>query len=251
LACKDEHCGNDWSPYAKAQPETGQFWCRVEEHVQGSIPKVKIHYLSKICNHCDKAPCMVASENGAVYRRDDGLVIFDPEKSAGQKQLVSACPYGAVYWNEELSLPQKCTGCAHLLDHGAKLPRCVEVCPTDAMVFGEEDELADLIAGAEVIKPETGAGPRVYYRNIPGLFIGGTVYDPDKEEIIEGARCRLKSGENVRRTATDEFGDFWFNDLPAGVFDLSVEADGYHTRVFASLKADKSLNLGDIALTPL
>ena len=31
LACKDEHAENDWMPYAKAQPLTGQFWCRVTE----------------------------------------------------------------------------------------------------------------------------------------------------------------------------------------------------------------------------
>ncbi|MDR2088233.1 MAG: oxidoreductase, partial [Clostridiales Family XIII bacterium] len=178
LACKDEHCGNDWTPYAAPQPMTGQFWCRVEEHVRGSIPKVKIHYISKICNHCENAPCMAAAKDGAVYRREDGLVIIDPEKAAGQAQIADACPYGAVYMNEEGKLPQKCTGCAHLLDHGAALPRCVDACPTDAMRFGEEAELRDLIDGATVLRPETGARPRVYYRNIPGHFIGGTVYDP-------------------------------------------------------------------------
>ncbi|MDR3209449.1 MAG: hypothetical protein LBT36_02330 [Oscillospiraceae bacterium] len=38
LACKDEHAGNDWMPYARAQPEIGQFWLRLREHVGGSIP---------------------------------------------------------------------------------------------------------------------------------------------------------------------------------------------------------------------
>ena len=28
IVCKDEHCGNDWRPYAAPQPETGQFWMR-------------------------------------------------------------------------------------------------------------------------------------------------------------------------------------------------------------------------------
>ena len=42
LACKDEHAGNDWMPYAKPQPLTGQFWCKVTDHVQGTIPKVRI-----------------------------------------------------------------------------------------------------------------------------------------------------------------------------------------------------------------
>ena len=153
LACKDEHAENDWTPYAKPQPLTGQFWCRVTDHVQGTIPKVRIHYIPRFCNHCRNAACMEAAKDGAVYRREDGLVIIDPEKAAGQKQIADACPYGAVYWNEALNLPQKCTGCAHLLDHGHKLPRCVEACPTDALMFGEEEELADYIEGATVRAP--------------------------------------------------------------------------------------------------
>ena len=79
LACKDEHAENDWTPYAKPQPLTGQFWCRVTDHVQGTIPKVRIHYIPRLCNHCKNAPCMAAAENGAVYRREDGLIIIDPE----------------------------------------------------------------------------------------------------------------------------------------------------------------------------
>ena len=31
IACKDEHVGNDWTPYAKPQPDTGQFWLRQTE----------------------------------------------------------------------------------------------------------------------------------------------------------------------------------------------------------------------------
>ena len=49
LACKDEHVGNDWAPYAKPQPEIGQFWCKLQENVGGTIPKVKIHYISQLC----------------------------------------------------------------------------------------------------------------------------------------------------------------------------------------------------------
>ena len=45
LACKDEHVGNDWQPYAAPQPEVGQFWLRIEEQVMGTIPKVRIHYM--------------------------------------------------------------------------------------------------------------------------------------------------------------------------------------------------------------
>jgi Fe-S-cluster-containing dehydrogenase component len=246
LACKDEHVGNDWTPYAKPQPDIGQFWTKLEETVQGSTPKVKIHWMPKMCNHCDNPSCVTG--DGAVYKREDGLVIIDPEKAAGRKDIVDRCPYGAIYWNEELSLAQKCTGCAHLLDGGYSKPRCVESCPHDAITFGEDSELTDLIEGAEVLKPETGCGPRVYYRNVPGLFVAGTAYDPVEEEVLVGATCRLINGGKLWMLKTDEYGDFWFKDLPKGIYDLVIEAPGFKPKTFNGLRVKEALNLGDIPL---
>ncbi len=245
LACKDEHVGNDWSPYAKAQPEIGQFWCKLNEQVQGSIPKVKIHYIPELCNHCEKPSCLPVCGEGAIYKRDDGFVIIDPEKCVGCGNCAEACPYDAVYSNPALGICQKCTGCAHLLDNGYKLPRCVEACPTDAIKFGEEEELAELLKGAEVRKPETGNGPRVYYRNIPGIFIGGTLYDPDEKEVLIGAKCRASNGGKHYEVFTDSFGDFWFRDIPAGKYELVVTAPGYEHKAI-TVEAFKAVNLGDI-----
>ena len=45
FVCKDEHVGNDWSPYAKPQPDTGQFWMKLNEHIRGTVPKVEMHYV--------------------------------------------------------------------------------------------------------------------------------------------------------------------------------------------------------------
>ncbi len=247
FACKDEHCNNEWMPYARQQPLIGQFWLKMEEHVCGSMPKVKIHYIPTLCNHCEKPACAAAAKDGAVYKRGDGLVIIDPEKAVGQKQIAEACPYGAIYWNEELDLPQKCTGCAHLIAEGKK-PRCVDVCHTDAIRFGDESEFADFIPGAEVRNPETGCGPKVYYRNIPGAFIAGTVYDPVEEVVIRHARCHLSCGPKTWDVYTDTFGDFWFKDLPAGKYDLYIEARGFKRRCFEQIDAGSSVNLGDIPM---
>ena len=161
---------------------------------------------------------------------------------------MEACPYEAIFFNEKEHIAQKCTGCAHLLDHGAKLPRCVEACPTDALMFGEEEDLQDYIEGATVLKPETGSFPRVYYRNIPGQFIAGTVYDPVEKEVVIGARCLLNSGGKRWETRTDEYGDFWFNDLPVGLYDLSIQMPGYEVKLFERLRTRECVNLGDIPL---
>jgi tetrathionate reductase subunit B len=252
LACKDEHVDNDWAPYAKPQPETGQFWLKLQENVCGTVPKVKMHYIPMLCNHCEKAACIEACCYGAISKRGDGLVIIEPEKCKGIegcRECVAACPYEAIYFNDKLHVAQKCTGCAHLLDNGYKLPRCVESCPTDAMRFGEKESLQALIKGATVLQPESGCGPNVYYRNIPGKFIAGTVYDPIEKEVVIGARCRLMSGDgNPVITITDAYGDFWFQDLEVGRYSVRIEAEGFKDRYFPDLDTTRDINLGDVPL---
>lgn len=248
LACKEEHAGNDWAPYARSQPETGHFWLKLKENVCGSIPKVKIYYMPTLCNHCEKPACQAACPARAFERRDDGLLLLMPGKCTGCGACAEACPYEAIYHNEELGIYQKCTGCAHLLDNGYGQPRCVETCPTEALFFGEEEELEDFIFGADVRNPETGIGPRVYYRNIPGQFIAGTVYDPVEKEVVIGAQCRATVGGKTYHTVTDDYGDFWLADLPVGKFKVVIGAEGYEYKIFDNLSTKSSVNLGDIPL---
>ncbi len=252
IACKDEHVGNDWTPYAKPQPDTGQFWMKITDMVRGTVPKVRVTYLHDICQHCDEAPCIPACKQNAIYKRDDGIVIIDPEKCAGRMDCLDACPYeGVLYFNEVLNIAQKCTFCAHLLDKDWKEPRCVEVCPTEALKFGEESELKDLISKAEVLHPEFKTKPRVYYIGLPKSFIAGAVYDPKKDECIEGATATLtdsKTGEKLTAT-TDTFGDFWFEDLKAGKYSVKIEAKGFAAKTIDSISTEKDVNLGDIPLS--
>jgi tetrathionate reductase subunit B len=251
IVCKDEHVDNDWSPYARPQPDTGQFWLKMTETTRGSIPKVKVTYRPVLCAHCDEAPCMEACPvQGGIYKRHDGLVVINPGKCNGCKQCIDACPYGAIYFNESLKLAQKCTGCAHLLDKGWKEPRCVDACPTQAIRFGEESEFKDAISGSEILHPEVNVKPRLYYLNLPKKFIAGTVYEPVTEEVIIRARCSLidSSSDKEFSTVTDGFGDFWFNDLADSIFTLRIESDKKE-KVIENIKTDKDVNLGDIPLT--
>ncbi|MEF9876984.1 MAG: 4Fe-4S dicluster domain-containing protein [Gordonibacter sp.] len=249
IACKDEHVDNDWSPIAKPQPDTGQFWCRIDEQVRGQVPKVKITYVLHLCQHCDEAPCMqVAPE--AVYKRDDGLVIVDPQKAVGHRELVEACPYGAIFYNEVLDLPQKCTGCAHLVDAG-QIPHCVDVCPHEAIRFGEEDDFAaEIAAGELLVAGREGDRPRVYYLNLPKRFLAGIVIDPEADEVIVGAKVTIENAETgeVMAAEADEFGDFWFHQVPAARWRVYVEAEGYLTRVIEASTVEEDRNMGPVEL---
>ncbi len=246
IGCKDEHCGNDWSPYAKPQPETGHFWMKVNQTERGARPHVKVTYQPTMCNHCENAPCIGAAPE-AVYRREDGLIVIDPEKAKGNKKLVDSCPYGTIYWNAELEIPQKCTGCAHLLDGGHPLstPRCVDNCHVGAIEFGEMDDLD--LEGTEVLHPEYGTRPHVFYRNLPKKFIAGTVYDPEAEEIVEGATVTAEGEEGSFAAMTDSWGDFWLRGLPDGDWKVTIAKDGKQKVLEASTRKE-DVGLGDVAL---
>ena len=247
IGCKDEHCGNDWAPYAAPQPEVGQFWLKVNQFERGGNSHVRVAYIPVLCNHCENAPCMKAAKGGAIYRREDGLVLIDPVKAKGQKKIVEACPYHAVYWNEELQIPQKCTGCAHLLagDQPISVPRCMDNCHVEVITFGEEADLD--LEGAEVLHPEWGTKPRVFYKGLPKKFIAATVYDPIEEEVVIGAQVTVTSEAGTYTAVTNDWGDFDIDGLPEAEWSVVIEKDGKRAELKVStMEADQGL--ADIAL---
>lgn len=257
LACRDEYYDNDYPSYSAAQPLDGQFWMQIKEIERGTYPKPKLSYIPTPCMHCESAPCVDAAKDGAVYRRDDGIVLIDPEKAQGQDGIAKACPYRVIYWNAETELPQKCTLCAHRLDEGEKQPRCVESCPTGALVFGELDDpnsdIARLTAEAktEELHPEYKAQPLVKYIGLPKRFVAGEVVLQDNVgECAEGIAVSLSgSGVNLE-TKTDLYGDFEFEGLEKNAqYQINIAADGYGAKQI-EITTRKDVNLGEIVLEP-
>jgi Fe-S-cluster-containing dehydrogenase component len=254
ITCKDEYCEIDHKPYSVGQPMTGQTWMKVIEKERGRYPKVKVDYISIPCMQCEDPMCAVADPK-AVYKRDDGIVIIDPQKAVGNKDVVTHCPYRAAYWNEEKKVAQKCTFCAHLLDAGWKEPRCVEACPTGALIFGDLDdpnsEVAKLVAsGKTEAFGSYGMGEKVSYIGLPKEFVAGAVVFGDKDECAKGVTVTLEGadGASVATTTTDGFGDFEFEGLPANAaYTVKIAAPGYAPRAI-EVKTSRSVYLGDIIL---
>ncbi|MDR2108637.1 MAG: hypothetical protein LBP28_04145 [Coriobacteriales bacterium] len=245
IACKDEHCEQDWSPYAAAQPLTGQFWCKVNEYERGQVPWTRVAYEPVLCGHCAEAPCMdaaaLAGRPEAVYRRQDGLVIIDPQAAHGLVGLAESCPVSAIYYNSERDLPQKCTGCAHLLDAGWTEPRCTDACPTEALRFVDEDDAR--LGDAEVLEALEDHAPKLYYLNRPKRFIAGTLVDIAADEVVIGAKVELldQSGNVVLVTESDELGDFRFDQVDKAVHTVRALGKDFVADVSAC-----DLSLGDI-----
>jgi Fe-S-cluster-containing dehydrogenase component len=263
LAAKDEHVGNDFPGYSAPHAALGANVIEIHRRVRGGGSMVDAAYLPTMCNHCDNAPCLRAgAADGAVRKRSDGLVIIDPVKAKGRRDLVDACPYGAIVWNEEQQLPQTWIFDAHLLDQGWQAPRCVQVCPTHvfeaAKITDEEMELRVQREELAVLQPELGTRPRVYYRNLyryTHCFVGGAVAASidGVSECIENASVVLRrSGEVVTRGTTDAFGEFRFDGLPpnSGPYEVEITHADFEEARFQAVLGAASINLGELALTP-
>ena len=257
LSLMDEYVGNEWPGYSAPMPRHGHRWIDIRQKERGQGTMIDVAYAPTMCNHCDNAPC-VADGKGAVTKRDDGIVIIDPVKSKGRKDLVETCPYGQIWWNEELQIPQAWTFDAHLLDQGWQQTRGHQACPTGAMraIKVEDDEMARIAGEQEldVMKPEAGTKPRVYYENLwrySKCFIGGSVSAEANGAVdcVEGAMVRLlKDGNPVATTTTDNYGDFKFDRLNEGSGRYSVEISALGRSKSVEATLGESRNLGEIRL---
>lgn len=253
IVTKDEYDGNEFEGYSKPSPGLGVNFLQLQRHERGTGHHIDVTHYPTTCNHCDNAPCINDTTRGAIYQRPDGIVIIDPVKATGRKDIVGACPYGQIFWNEALQLPQKWTFDAHLIDRG-DAPKCVQACPTGAIeaLKVEDSVMAGLTAeqNLRVLRPELGARPRVHYRNLERVgshYIAGTV--------ISGGECAADlsvelwcQGKLVQQTTTDWLGDFKFDllELKEGPFEVRIigeDGGAVSSRTYAG---DTSGGVGEI-----
>lgn len=82
------------------------------------------------CRQCGEPKCMESCPTDAIVD-DEGIVRIKGEECVRCQACVAACPFGAVYLHPDQSTPFKCDLC-----DGE--PRCVEVCPTNAIQYVPE-----------------------------------------------------------------------------------------------------------------
>ncbi|RJE46774.1 MULTISPECIES: 4Fe-4S dicluster domain-containing protein [unclassified Dehalobacter] len=256
VVCKDEFDDNTFPGYSVPQPRFGQKWIDAVPKERGQYPNIDVAYLPKVCMHCANAPCVKAS-GGAIQKRQDGIVLIDPVKAKGKKDLVKSCPYGLISWNEEANVAQKCTFCAHLIDQGWTKTRCSQACPLEAIkvVYMEDAEFEEMVKAEklEAYKPELKTKPGGLYKNLyryTKCFISGSVaYTRDGiERCAEGCKVILfKDKQKIAEQTTDNFGDFKFDKLDekSGKYQLEFYLDGYN-KIVKEVDLATSLNMGEI-----
>ncbi|MCL5965966.1 MAG: 4Fe-4S dicluster domain-containing protein [Deltaproteobacteria bacterium] len=130
-------------------------------------------FVPKLCNQCANPPCVQVCPVGATFQTDDGVVLVNDRKCIGCRYCIQACPYGARYLNPRTRTADKCTFCYHRISQDL-LPACVEVCPTQARIFGNLNSVASPLERFQrmnkihVLKPALNTEPKVYYASLDG-----------------------------------------------------------------------------------
>jgi NAD-dependent dihydropyrimidine dehydrogenase PreA subunit len=194
----------------------------------------------------------------AIRKRADGIVIIDPDKARGRKDIVKSCPYKAIVWNEELQLPQIWIFDAHLLDQGWPQPRCQQSCPTEVFETVKLDDAAMAEKarreGLKSLRPNLGTKPRVWYSGLERwetCFIGGSVSAQieDVVECVTDASVALYVGsQKVAETVSDGFGDFRFGGLVKGSGLYRVEIRHALGNAWRECELGESVYLGEVSL---
>jgi Fe-S-cluster-containing dehydrogenase component len=162
VACKNENRG-------------AQGWIRVEtvnadhkDTPRGQFPDLKMHFLPRVCQHCDHPPCADACPVDALVKQKDGVVLLDEETCDGCQNCLEACPYDAIIFNEAAEKAEKCNLCSHRTEKGLE-PFCVICCEGQALHFGDlndpDSNASKMMAagGMYQLHPDKGTGPGVYY----------------------------------------------------------------------------------------
>ena len=146
VACKQWH-GRRAEPtrfqgsYENPLALSAQTWRRVGFiETAGGDGRLRWRFISDACKHCTDASCLAVCPTGALFRRTWGAVDLNQDICNGCRYCVAACPFGIVAFNEESGRGNKCVLCPDRVEAGLE-PACVTTCPTDALTFGDRDQL--------------------------------------------------------------------------------------------------------------
>lgn len=202
VACESENNVPCVSPQ-EAERDRMMSWIKVVPEIEGEYPRVKMRLMPLPCLHCDHPPCIVVCPVRATGIGPDGIVRQTFGRCIGCRYCTTACPYTrrvfnwyapefpgdfAQALNPDVSVRpkgvvEKCTLCHHRLikareaarlanrplAEGDYVPACAEVCPTEAITFGDLEDPAGAVAElarsprAFKLLEELGTHPKVFY----------------------------------------------------------------------------------------
>ena len=162
---------------------------QVETTDKGTYPEVKRSFLPRLCNNCANPSCVSVCPTKAAHRDEEkGLVDIHEELCIDCNLCLPACPYGVRFSHPVKNVVNKCDFCIHRVEKGV-VPSCVNTCPSNARIFGDlndpDSKVSKLVATnkVQVLKPEFGTEPSVFYIEPDEDVIGGEIERMNDMEI--------------------------------------------------------------------
>jgi tetrathionate reductase subunit B len=175
IACKSENNVPD-----------GFFRSWVKIGGKGKYPDVSTHFLPRLCNNCEDAPCLNLCPTGATYRTpEDGVVHVNRDVCVGCRICVVACPYGARFPNPMTHTADKCDFCYHRITKGLQ-PACVDACTGRARIFGDlNDPRSEVFRymqshSTQRLRADLDTRPKVHY-----VYADESLMGPDYHGLLK------------------------------------------------------------------
>jgi formate dehydrogenase iron-sulfur subunit len=129
-------------------------------------------FTRRACMHCTDAACVKVCPSGALFYGTMGNVAYNADICTGCGYCSEFCPFSVPkLQGGVVRKMNKCVLCVDRISNNQE-PSCVKTCPTDALIFGDRQELVDI--GKKKVQEIKATYPEAYLygeKELGGLHV--------------------------------------------------------------------------------